>query len=136
MLFRSVEELIELGTQFFDTLADARPEFEEVADRVRELQAEPGNERELGTYMADQRKQTILLSTTTLRVIAGAMHKAMARDEEDSPKVYAEALGAVDFTPKSKLFVSAGFVGQNGTPNARNQEVIAATNSLEKVLRP
>lgn len=131
---KETDELVALGTKFFDTLSAARPEFGTVAEQVRQLNAEDGDPKALGTYMSEQRKATILLSTTTLRVIAGAMHEAMKRDDEDDPNRYADALRAVDFTPTSRLFTQADFIGSTGTPNARNQEVMAATRALTKVL--
>jgi len=135
---KDTDELIKLGTEFFDLLTAARSEYKGVADQVRALHGEEDGEAALGSYMAAERKKTLLLSTTTLRVIAGAVHVAMKRDGEASPAAYVDSLAAVDFSPTSRLFTqpSVGFVGNTGTPNARNQEVMAATNALAKVLTP
>lgn len=131
---KDTEELVKLGSQFFDFLSASRSEYETVATTVRTFQAEEDGAKPLGTYMAAERKKTLLLSTTTLRVIAGAIHEAMARDGEEDPMAYVSSLAAVDFTPTSRLFTQVGFVGNTGTPNARNQEVVAATRALAKVL--
>lgn len=130
---KDTDELTMLGTHFFDFLSESRPEFEEVANIVRSLQAN-GDLKALGARMGVERKKTLLLSTTTLRVIAGAVHIAMERDGAKNPTPYAESLGEVDFTPTSRLFTRVGFVGNTGTPNARNQEVLAATSALARVL--
>lgn len=132
---KETEELVELGRTFLDLLAKARSEYTTVADTARDLLADEDGEKLVGTFMSQERKKTLLLSTTTLRVIAGAVHLAMKRDEETDPMKYVDSLAAVDFTPTSKLFRNAGFVGPSGTPSARNQEVIEATKALAKVLR-
>lgn len=131
---KSVEELTKLGQEFFDLLSAARPEYLEVATTAADLLAEDPSGKKAGAFMATQRKQTLLLSTTTLRVIAGAVHTAMDSDKETDPMKYKASLAAVDFAPTSNLFTQAGFVGRSGTPNARNQEVMAATKSLAAVL--
>jgi len=133
---KDTDELVVLGTQFLDLLASARSEYTEVADTARDLLAEEDGVKLVGNYMSKERKQTLLLSTTTLRVIAGAVHVAMKRDGEDDPLRYADSLARVDFTPTSRLFTKAGFVGPTGTPSARNQEVMEATRALAKVLQP
>lgn len=132
---RDVDELVDSGREFFNLLAAARDEYTTVADTARDYLSEPEGDKLVGNYMASERKKTLLLSTTTLRVIAGAVHVAMKRDGETDPMKYRDSLAAVDFTPKSRLFTDAGFVGPTGTPSARNQEVLAATSALAKVLR-
>lgn len=138
---RDTDDLAKIGKEFFDFLSKARPEFEAVAKTVRafeagEVDTDALGMSSLGAYMAAERKKTLLLSTTTLRVIAGAVHAAMTRDGEASPMPYVDSLSAVDFAPTSRLFTqpTVGFVGNTGTPNARNQEVMAATKALAKVL--
>lgn len=130
---REVSELIEFGTELFDTLSAARPEF----GRVREEALTIEDPRERGAFMSRERKATLLLSTTTLRVIAGALHQAMDEDDEIDPGRYIKRLSTIDFTPQSHLFNKEGveFVGRGGTPSARNQEVMAATAALAEALR-
>ena len=129
----AVDELVERGTAFFDVVEAARLEF----TKVRLEASEIVSERARGEYMAEARKTTLLLSTTTLRVIAGALNQAMREDDEDDPTLYVKNLARVDFTPRSPLLTAPGvdFVGRGGTPNARNQEVMAATAALAGVLR-
>lgn len=58
----------------------------------------------------------------------------MARDGQSDPMKYRDGL-ANDFAPNSYLSTRADFVGSSGTPSARNQEVMAATTALARVLR-
>lgn len=132
---RSVEELVALGTQLLNIISAARGEYSEVAAKAREFPDDEDGLNERGRFMAAERKRTLLLSTTTFRVIAGALHTAMKRDKETDPMRYCEPLKAVDFTPSSRLFTRAGFVGPSGTPSARNQEVLEATKALARALR-
>lgn len=125
---KSEEELVELGTDLFDVINKARPEYGQVRDIVES--SVPG--KELSDAMKRYRKSTLLLSTTTLRVIAGGLHEAMKIDETDDVEQYVDRLAAIDFKPDSELFNSeeVSFVGNSGTPSARNQEVFAATKAL------
>lgn len=127
------EELYALGAQLFDVLAEARDEFASVRERAKQA---AGDDKALGDLMAAERRQTLLLSTTTLRVVSGALHVAMKRDQVEDPKRYRDSLAKVNFTSSSSLFNDVGFVGRNGTPSARNQEVLEATKALAAVLRP
>lgn len=136
---KGTDDLVKIGEEFFDFLSKARPEFETIAKTVRDFESgvvdlDALGVASLGAFMSAERRKTLLLSTTTLRVIAGAVNEAMTRDDETSPMVYVNALSTVDFTPTSRLFTQVGFVGSTGTPNARNQEVMGATKALAKVL--
>jgi DGQHR domain-containing protein len=130
---KSVDTLVEIGTRMFDLIGSARPEYAEVRNII--TKSEPG--RELGAAMKEHRKSTLLLSTTTLRVIAGALNDAMKNDGETDVTLYRERLSQIDFTPRSTLFNNpdVNFVGNSGTPSARNQEVFAATKALAGALR-
>lgn len=130
---KSEEQLIEIGTRLFDVVSAARPEYAEVRDVINTT--EPG--KELSTAMQAERKKTILLSTTTLRVIAGALHEAMKQDGETDAMKYVDRLALIDFKPNSALFNRADvlFIGNNGTPSARNQEVFSATKALAETIR-
>lgn len=120
------DEIIARGSEFFDVLLKARPEY---SDALKSQSA-------LLTY----RTSTILFSSTTLRALAGAVYKANAYYQDQSPsKIHdklVNGLSKIDFTVKSKLFLAAGFITpDNGTPSARNQEVISATNEIFKALK-
>ena len=130
---KTPDELVEIGNDLFDLIYAARPEYREVRDFVEN--SEPG--REQTDHIKVLRRKTLLLSTTTLRVVAGALHEAMKADGTDDVSLYKERLGAVDFTPTSPLFTSQDlqFVGNNGTPSARNQEVFGATRALAEAIR-
>lgn len=132
---KEVSELTAAGTELFDVLQAARPEYAETRTIAQAHDGTATADKVIGSMMTEQRKKTLLLSTTTLRVIAGALHVAMKRDGKTDPMAYKDSLSAVDFTPKSKLFLNAGFIGPNGTPSARNQEVLAATQALANALK-
>jgi DGQHR domain-containing protein len=79
----------------------------------------------------------ILFSSTTLRVIAGAVWMASYEREETAvpPSDALQRLGRVDFSPRAELWVQSGFVSPGRTtPNARSQEVLGATYALAKIL--
>jgi len=130
---RSVDELIEIGTELFDVIDAARPEYADIKDHLARL--EPGKEQ--GDLMKIERRKTLLFSTTTLRVIAGALHEAKKADGQDDVQPYRDRLARIDFKPDSKLFTDpqVNFVGGTGTPSARNQEVFAATRALAEAIQ-
>jgi len=114
----------DLGWRFFNLLGSARHEFDDVAQGRVDL-----------TLL---RNRNILFSGTTLRAIAGAVH---LRLESDPPledlSVYAAGLANVDFHPSAEIWRRTGFVSPGrSTPNARNQEVLAATRALAQVMNP
>jgi DGQHR domain-containing protein len=114
----------DLGAKFFDLLGAARPEYGEIAAGRADL-----------TVL---RNRNLLFSGTTLRSLAGAVH---LRLEEDGPAIevmaYAPGLASVDFSPMAEMWRRTGFVSPGkSTPNARNQEVLAATRELVQVMRP
>jgi len=130
---KDVPTLIELGDELFDLIDGARSEFQDIKDQL--ATAEPGKEQ--AELMRSERRKTLLFSTTTLRVIAGALNEAMKEDGETDVQLYKERLAHIDFTPDSKLFTDpqVNFVGGTGTPSARNQEVFAATKALARAIR-
>lgn len=129
----SEEELFEAGVQMFDVIDSARPELGQLKLEL----LDQSTAKEQADVMRRFRARSILASTTTLRVIAGALHEAMGRDDESDPTAYIESLAAVDFAPTSRLFADedVNFIGRGGTPSARNQEVFAATRALMNALR-
>jgi len=126
-------ELVEIGTTLFDTIQAAFSEFDDVK---KQLEA-ADDAKEQAELMRAARRSTILFSTTTLRVIAGALNTAMKDDGETDASRYVGQLAKIDFSPGSKLFTSpdVGFVSGTGTPSARNQEVFAATRALARAIR-
>jgi DGQHR domain-containing protein len=112
--------IIARGAEFFDLLDAARPEFEEL--RAGYITA------------SELRSNSILLSSTTLRAIAGAIHLRLLEDGLQTPlSKYVAALAGMDFTPTA--WEASGFVSPGkSTPNARNQEVIAASKAIAKAL--
>lgn len=111
-----------IGTDFFDLLNEARDEYA----RVR-----------AGEDIVNLRSKTILFSSTTLRAIAGAVHDALGAEASPTKSTaYVKQLRAVDFSPSYEAWRETGFVTPGrATPNARNQEVIAATKAIAKMLR-
>ncbi|GIJ00598.1 DGQHR domain-containing protein [Sediminihabitans luteus] len=130
---KTEDELVTIGTTLFDTIDAAFPEFTNVKNELAELE----DPKEKAEIMKAARRRTILFSTTTLRVIAGALHEAMKVDGETDPSRYVSPLSKIDFAPTSKLFTAedVGFVSGTGTPSARNQEVFAATKALANAIR-
>jgi DGQHR domain-containing protein len=110
------------GTAFFDMLAASRPEFAEAKDPHA---------------LDGLRGSTLLFSSTTLRVIAGSVY-AVAGPGASAPDLgqLTKAFSTISFSPSSKLWVDCGFVSPGkSTPNARTQEVVAATEALTNALR-
>ncbi|MBN0041850.1 DNA sulfur modification protein DndB [Cellulosimicrobium cellulans] len=119
---KDVDDLVDLGTNFFDLLQEARAEFTKAAGMtVGEMKA--------------YREQTILFSTTTLRALAGAVYEAAQEKQISDLTEFADSLSKIDFSPDAAIFVNAGFVSPGKTtPNARNQEVHAATIAIKEEL--
>ena len=120
------EDIMTRGTQFFDALLAARPEY---TDAMRSRDA-----------LLTLRNETILFSSTTLRAIAGAAFKAMkAQGVPSLDRIQKElkvGLGSVDFTVDSPQFIEKGFIAKGkSTPSARNQEVNAATDVIAAALK-
>lgn len=115
------DEIVVRATALFDLLARSRPEFAQAVD-AESLDA--------------LRTRSILFSSTTLRVIAGAVSTVIARDGVEAITDLDEDLRDVDFGPAAPIWVNAGFVSPGKTtPNARNQEVLAATQALVSALQ-
>jgi DGQHR domain-containing protein len=110
------------GVAFFDLLGASRPEFSDAKDP-------DALDRLRGT--------TLLFSSTTLRVIAAATYAVAGPGA--GPEELVELAGpfsAISFAPDAKLWVDCGFVSPGkATPNARTQEVVAATEALIAALR-
>lgn len=113
------EVIVDRAKRFFDLLS-SRPELSAADD---------------GQSMQLVRDNTILLSSTTLRVLAGAVHHCIDHHRRQGTPFHSEdltsPLAKVDFRPEAQLWISSGFVSPGkSTPNARNQEVSRATNLL------
>lgn len=114
-------EVIARGIQFFDALSSARPE-------LRELSAD-----ELDSL----RSKSILLSSTTLRVLASAVWSA-AEERADIDEIFLKlpkVLERIDFRPAAGIWQESGFIPTGRTtPNARSQEMKAASDSLAQLI--
>ncbi|MER7608468.1 DNA sulfur modification protein DndB [Nocardioides sp. NPDC127503] len=126
------EEIVELGNALFDLIDQALPQFGEMRAEIAALDSVKEQSEAIKAF----RRRTLLASTTTLRVITGALHEAMKDDGITDVTKYRKALSKVDFSPTSELFTSeeVNFVGRGGTPSARNQEVYAATKALRDAI--
>lgn len=116
-------EILDRATQFMNMLKDARAEF---------------SKAEAGTDMDALRSSSILFSSTTLRVIAGAVYECVWRDPTTGSDIgeLVEPLASVDFRPVAKTWRDTGFISAGkSTPNARAQEVRAATLALAEQLQ-
>jgi len=115
------EAIYERGYLFFDLLAKSRPEYEEVR---------------AGADINVMRSRTILFSSTTLRAIAGAVWLNLNDGfvQEDIP-AFMPGLQSIDFRPAAHIWAATGFVSPGkSTPNARNQEVLAATRKIAELM--
>jgi len=123
------DELYNLGSDFFDVLAESRPELAEAA-RIGATYS--GSE--LVTHMRTMRETSLVFSTTTLRAIAGAVHEVVQKRGFDKG-LLVSGLAKIDFSPGAALFQSIGFVSPGkSTPNARNQEVLAASAAIRDAI--
>lgn len=116
------DAVCERGQAFFDLLHTARPEYDDVLTGKSDI-----------TVL---RNKSILFSGTTLRVLAGAIHQRLDQDGASTDlQAYVSGLATVDFHPGAKTWQATGFVSPGkSTPNARNQEVQAATRELAHLL--
>ena len=127
----SVDDLVELGNEFFDLLREARPELTQLMTLDDEYADSPA---ERVKAIKAFRDTTLLLSSTTLRVIAGAIKEAMSETGKPMGD-FRQPLAAIDFRPTNSRFQEVGFVTPGkSTPNARNQEVLAATDHVTALL--
>lgn len=121
----SSEAIEEFGGKFFDLIETARPEF----DSVRS-----------GEFTVDEmREHSIMFSSTTLRALAIAVHMRLTEDGQgaDIVAAYSPGLHELDLRPGAHIWVDCGFVSMGkSTPNARNQEVLAAARVMATALRP
>lgn len=120
------ERIVSRGSQFFDILQKARPEYAKALSSRDEL--------------VRLRENTILFSSTTLRALAGAVYKALEYYEVGDlgliENKLIKAIANIDFTVNSAMFIDAGFITPGSpTPSARNQEVQAATNAIYAALQ-
>ncbi len=118
-------ELYQLGSEFFDVLSESRPEFAEAAQIGEDYTGS-----DLVGEMKAMREKSIVFSTTTLRAIAGAVHDVIELVGYDK-QFLVNGLAAIDFSPSARMFQECGFVSPGkSTPNARNQEVLAASTAI------
>lgn len=114
------DEVVSRGMQFFDALERSRTELclsdKDALDQLR--------------------SRSILLSSTTLRVIASAVWTA--GEQLGMSRLFGvleDALARIDFGPSADLWQESGFVSAGRTtPNARSQEVKSASDALADVL--
>ncbi len=117
------ETIVERGKKFF-TLLQVRKELTEATSPEA---------------IDGIRATTILVSSTTLRVLAGSVFACIEHHrKQGTPFAISDLQGPltqVDFRPTADLWQRAGFVSPGkSTPNARNQEVVQATNLLTGAL--
>lgn len=114
--FGDEEEVLRAGNELFDLL-QGLSEFRRVID-------DPDLTPKL-------RKKTLLLSSTTLKMLASSIFLVRQRNPKLRLSDIAEKLAKVDFNPRAKLWRNSGFVARgSSTPNARLQEIKAAAEAL------
>jgi len=119
-------EIQRRGSDFFDILVKSRSEFSIARDDQKAL--------------LKFREDSILFSSTTLRVLAGAVGRAHQYYKAQSPTSVNEkivsVLTKIDFSVNSELFVSSGFISMgSSTPSARNQEIVSAIRAITEKLK-
>jgi DNA sulfur modification protein DndB len=119
-------EIQRRGGEFFDLLQKSRTEFAIAANDQKALQK--------------FREETILFSSTTLRVLAGAVGRANQYYKAQTPQALFEKLSKtlknIDFSVNSDLFVKSGFIANgSSTPSARNQEIVAAIRAVTEKMK-
>jgi DNA sulfur modification protein DndB len=115
------DELYRIGEEFFDLLVESRNEFQAIiSEDLRPV---------------DLRPDSILGSSTTLKAIAGAYH--LARKDGFSAGDLVNGLAGVNFAPTNRLWHDIGFISPGkSTPNARLQEIKAATDAIARLIIP
>lgn len=119
-------EINRRGGEFFDLLLKSRKEFSIAATNPKALQ--------------QYREETILFSSTTLRVLAGAVGRANQYYKAQTPVAIHDklvrALMDIDFGINSEMFVKSGFIALgSSTPSARNQEIVAAIRAVTEQMK-
>ena len=119
-------EIQRRGGEFFDLLLKSRNEFTAAATDPKVLQK--------------FREDTILFSSTTLRVLAGAVGRANQYYKAQTPIAIHDklvnALAKIDFGVNSDLFIKSGFIARgSSTPSARNQEIVAAIRAVTEKMK-
>jgi len=119
-------EIQRRGGEFFDLLLKSRNEFTAAANDPKVLQK--------------FREDTILFSSTTLRVLAGAVGRANQYYKAQTPTAIQDklvnALAKIDFGVNSDLFIKSGFIARgSSTPSARNQEIVAAIRAVTEKMK-
>jgi DNA sulfur modification protein DndB len=114
------------GGEFFDILVKSRSEFANARDDQKAL--------------LKFREDSILFSSTTLRVLAGAVARAnqyyKAQSATSVHDKLVNALANLDFSVDSELFIGSGFISKGSpTPSARNQEIVGAIRAVTEKLK-
>ena len=117
----SEPEVTKLGKQFFDLLANSRDEFQELSD---------------GKYTAEElRAQSILLSGTTLRAVAGGLRLRLIEDGPNGQSLaerYSNGLRSLSFSTMHR-WEKAGFVAPGSmTPASRLQNLAAGSELISQ----
>lgn len=104
----------------FDIIQNARPEL---------MLARTPDEIDL------LRSTSLIASSTTLRVIAGALHRGISRGR--TVDQLQAALAQVSFDPADALWRECGFTSPgSNSPSSRNQEIRNATDALADRIAP
>lgn len=115
------DEIYRVSADFFDMLGSARDEFRVASDPAA---------------LEQLRSESILFSSTTLRVIAGAVWAVLGGEVLGKDQsMLTGPLSRVDFSPTAALWLESGFVTPGrSTPNARSQELHSATQALSRAI--
>ncbi len=120
---RDDAHVLEYSRSFFSVVHGARSEIQAACAE--------------GCDIESLRRRSILVSSTTMRALAQAIHACGQRDGASIDiSEYAGRIASIDFSPDNPLWTEIGFLGQGlFTPQSRSQEVRSAANCLEKLLQ-
>ncbi len=110
------------GKEFFSMLANARPELSAITGGAADITA--------------LRTKSILVSSTTIRVLAAAIHDCLKRDGANARiSSYSDSLANINFSPTNRAWVRCGFIVEGKTtPQARTQEMRQASMAMTDML--
>jgi len=112
-------------------LADARAFVRIVHDVRPEIRTACSGDAD----MVALRDESILVSSTTMRVLAAAAFERMREDGSASFDRYAERLADIDFSPRNREWIECGFIVEGkSTPQSRIQEMRQAALVLAAML--
>lgn len=110
------------GREFFEMTHRARPELRAITEGQADV--------------AELRQESIIVSSTTIRVLGAAVYACLRRDGPNAQiSSYEDALSRVNFSPSNTAWTRCGYIVEGkSTPQSRAQEMKAAAVRLAEML--